>query len=80
MWKICATHPRRNPWFASHSLSAVIERAAAAFTTSSREGRAVAMPPMGTASCFRQIATSRLKMVARKSVVLMSTPNRSGHT
>jgi len=41
-------------------------------------GSAVAMPPIGTAPRFREIATSRRKMFARKGVVLMSTPNRSG--
>src|SRR2546428_3938456 len=44
------------------------------------EGSAVAMPPIGTAPRLRQIATRRRKMFARKAVVLMSTPKRSGHT
>src|SRR5262249_39017867 len=39
-----------------------------------------AIPPMGTAPRFSQIATSRRKMLARNGVVLMSTPNRSGQT
>ena len=77
MW---ATQARVKPWAASHSLSARIEAAAAAFTSSSREGSAVAMPPTATAPCLRQTATSLRKMSDRKSVVLMSTPKRSGQT
>ena len=40
----------------------------------------VAMPPMATALCFKQIATRRLNILAKNGVVLISTPNRSGHT
>ena len=53
---------------------------AAVFTSGSRLGRAVAMPPIGTAPCFRQTATRRRKTFVRKGVVLMSTPKRSGQT
>ena len=80
MWKMCATHARMNPCAASHSLSLRIASAAARLTSGSGLGRAVAMPPIGTAPRLRQIATSRRKMLARNGVVLMSTPNRSGHT
>ena len=38
------------------------------------------MPPIATPPCFRHTATSRRKMFDRKSVVLMSTLKRSGHT
>ena len=57
-----------------------MEAAAASLTAGSLLGRAVAMPPTGAAPCFRHVATSRLNMLAMKSVVLMSTPNLSGHT
>ena len=80
MWKMWATHPRVKPCAASHSLSARIEAAAASLTASSRLGSAVAMPPIATAPCLRQTATSLRKMLDRKSVVLTSTPKRSGQT
>jgi hypothetical protein len=80
MWKMCATQARMKPCLASHSLSPRMAAAAASFTVLSWLGSAVAMPPMGTAPRFKQMATSRWKMLARKGVVLMSTPKRSGHT
>ena len=49
-------------------------------TSGSREGRGVAIPPIATALCFKQIATSRLKMFARKLVSGTATPKRSGQT
>ena len=57
-----------------------MDSAATRLTSGSGLGSAVAMPPMGTAPCLRQMATSRRKMLARNGVVLMSTPKRSGHT
>ena len=57
-----------------------MESPATAFTSSSRDGNAVAMPPIGAAPLLRQTATSRRKMLVMKSVVLMSTSNRSGQT
>ena len=57
-----------------------MEAAAERLTSSSRLGSAVAIPPIGAAPLLRQTATRRRNMFARKSVVLMSTPNRSGHT
>ena len=80
MWKMWATQARMNPWAASHSLSLRIDSAAARLTSGSGFGSAVAMPPIGTAPCLRQMATSRRKMLARNGVLLMSTPKRSGHT
>ena len=80
MWKMWATQALRKPWLASHSLSPLIEAAAERLTSSSRLGSAVAIPPIGTAPLLRQTATRRRNMFARKSVVLMSTPNRSGQT
>ena len=38
------------------------------------------MPPMGTAPRFRQMATSRRKILAMNGVDFTSTPKRSGHT
>ncbi len=80
MWKICATQARMKPCCASHSLSARIDSPATLLTWASLLGSAVAMPPIGTAPRLRQIATSLRKILARKGVVLMSTPKRSGHT
>ena len=80
MWKMWATHARMKPCCASHSLSLRMASPATRLTSGSLLGRAVAMPPMGTAPCLRQMATRRRKMLARKGVVLMSTPKRSGHT
>ena len=80
MWKMWATQARMKPCFASHSLSPRIAAAAAALTSGSWLGSAVAMPPMGTAPRFRQMATRRRKMSARNGVVLTSTPKRSGQT
>ena len=80
MWKMCATHARMNPCWASQTLSAWMAALAARFTSGSLLGSAVAIPPMGTAPRLRQTATSRRKILARNGVVLMSTPKRSGQT
>ena len=56
-----------------------IDFAASIFTSSSLEGSAVAIPPIGTASCFRQIATNLLNIFDMNSVFAV-TSNLSGQT
>ena len=80
MWKMWATQARMKPCSASHTLSFLIDSPATRLTSGSLLGKAVAMPPMGTAPRRRQTATRRRKMSARNGVVLMSTPKRSGQT
>ena len=80
MWKMCATQARMNPCSASQILSFLIDSPATRLTSGSLLGKAVAMPPMGTAPRRRHTATRRRKMSARNGVVLMSTPKRSGQT